>query len=75
MSRYTYSMNFQPQERKRLDEAFEKLSDMGCVKSRRELFLKTGYFILLFEDTDKLCEIFGQSLFTLEKKLEKGVKE
>ncbi len=44
---------------------------MACVKSRRELFLKTAYFILLFDDLDKLCEIFGQSVFTLERKLEK----
>ena len=56
---------------KRLDEAFERLKDMACVKSRRELFLKTAYFILLFDDLDKLCEIFGQSVFTLERKLEK----
>ncbi len=36
------------------------------MRSRKEMIVKTAYFVLL-KDIDELCEVFGQSVFSLER--------
>lgn len=38
------------------------------MRSRKEMIVKTAYFVLL-KDIDELCEVFGQSVFSLERSI------
>ena len=38
------------------------------MRSRKEMIVKTAYFVLL-KDVDELCEVFGQSVFSLERSI------
>ena len=67
-----FSVDFDKKEKERFEEAFKRLKEAGCIKSKKELLMKAAYYVLL-NDTDKVCSFWGQSFFTLEKKLqEKG---
>jgi len=69
---YSYSVRFEDTERERLEQALNLLKKEGCAKSKRDLLVKSVYYVLLNYNKD-LCNFFGQSIFTLEKKLqEKG---
>ncbi len=60
---------YEPRDKLRLDQAFKRLKDRGCVRSRREMVVKLAYFVLL-GDIEGLCEVVGQSEFVLEREVE-----
>ncbi len=60
---------YEPRDKLRLDQAFKRLKDKGCVRSRREMVVKLAYFVLL-GDIEGLCEVVGQSEFALEREVE-----
>ena len=72
MSDYvTLTYKIKPRDKLRLDQAFKRLKDKGCVRSRREMVVKLAYFVLL-GDIERLCEVVGQSEFELERRVESG---
>jgi len=68
-----FSVLFSDTEKERFEQAYKKLKEAGCIKTKKDFLVKAAYYVLI-SDIDKVCSFWGQSPFLLEKKLQEKEK-